>query len=148
MTATLEKKPSTAVPGYQVFIASLDLYTVALAEASCKIDRDEYWQKENEYSNNYKVATKPLVIEDKFFNVRSTLTLGVMGDKSKSTVVRIVASYDLAFRSSTTSKEFVERFCESDVLLIVMPYFREFVTDITARMHIPPIILPLSTKGR
>lgn len=147
MTSTAEKK-ATLIPDYQQFLRSLDLYMVALSDVNCKIDRDEYWrrEKDDERNTTYRIETKSTAIEADSFEVRSTLTLEIKGEKSKSAAVRIVASFDLFLDSKTTSKEFIDRFCESDVILIVMPYFREFVTDMTAKMHIPPLVLPLSTK--
>jgi len=146
MTAATERK-SRVVPDYQAFLASLELYTVALAEASCKINRDQFWEKDTEHKNSYRITSRPVALEDDYFEIRSTLTLNVTGRKADLPLVRVVASFDLHFHSPKVSKECVGKFCESDVVLIVMPYFRELVTDVTARMYIPPIILPLSTKG-
>jgi preprotein translocase subunit SecB len=147
MPTTAERKSNLKPAAYQAFIASLDLYTIGLTEMSCKIQRDEYWKKDEEHVINYKLRSKSVSIEQKHFDVRSTFMLDMTGEKSKSTVIRVEASFDLHFHASAVSKEFVEKFCESEIRLIVMPYFRELVTDVTARMHIPPLILPLSTKG-
>lgn len=145
MTETTEKK-ATLAADYQAFIASLELYFIALAEASCKINRDEYWKKEEEQLNSYKLTSKSSSIEQKHFDVRSTCALDVMGEKSKSTLVRVVVTFDLHFHASPITKEFVEKFCDAEIRLIVMPFFREYVANVTARMHVPPIVLPLSTK--
>lgn len=144
---TIAEKKSNLTPDYQTFIASLELYTIGITEISCKIHRDEYWKKDEEHVINYKLKSKPVSIEQKHFDARSTFALDMTGEKSKSTVIRVEASFDLHFHAPVVSKEFVEQFCESEIRLIVMPYFRELVSDITARMHIPPIILPLSTRG-
>lgn len=147
MTVSAEKK-TTRASDYEDFISSLELYTIGLAGASCNIDREAYWEMEQEHSNSYEVVTRVTKIAETYFDARSTLTLDVSGEKSKSKLIEIVASFDLHFHASIKSKQCIERFCDSDVLLIVMPYIREYVTDVTARMHVPPIILPLSQKKK
>jgi preprotein translocase subunit SecB len=145
MSEAAEKK-SAPTTDYQAFIASLELYTIGLKESSCKIDRDEYWKKDEEHLNSYKLTSKLSSIEQKHFDVRSTFTLEITDEKSKTALVRVVATFDLHFHASPITREFVEQFCDSEIRLIVMPFFREFVADVTARMHIPPVILPLATK--
>jgi preprotein translocase subunit SecB len=145
MTPPTEKKRP---PDYQEFIRSLELYMIALTESWFKINRDDYWKdRETERNTTYKVEAKPTEIGDEYFEIRCTLTLDVKAEKEKTPVVHIVASYDLHLHSSAISKDYVHKFCQADVLLLVIPYFREFVTDITGKMYIPPIVLPLSTKG-
>jgi hypothetical protein len=67
------------------------------------------------------------------------------GGKSKVHIVSIAATYDLHFHAKVKPKPLVDKFCNSDLRLIVWPYFREYVTDVSARMYIPPVILPLAT---
>jgi preprotein translocase subunit SecB len=131
---------------YQEFIADLDMYYLALSEASCKINREAFWEKDSEHRIAYNLKSKPVCVESKSFDVRCVFTLAMTGEKSKSPVVNVVAEFDVSFHSSKPKKEFVEEFCKSEIRLLVIPYCREFVTDLTARMHIPPLILPLSTK--
>ena len=146
MPATTEKRSNTAAD-YKAFIASLQLYTIGLAESSCEINREAYWEEGQEQSISYKLTSKPLQSDHGHFDVRSALTLNVSREKSKPPVIRVAVAFDLHFHAESLTKEFVEKFCESEIQLIVWPYFREYVTNITARMHIPPVILPLSNKS-
>jgi hypothetical protein len=40
--------------------------------------------------------------------------------------------------------EHAKKFAESDAWLVFWPYFRQFVSDTTARMAIPPLAIPLA----
>jgi preprotein translocase subunit SecB len=145
MVTTAEKKIAKD-SGYAAFIASLHLYSIGLAESSCSIDRDEYWGKDEEKSVSYKMMSKPLALQEKTFDARSSLTLTITGEKSKAAIVKIVVTFELHFHASPITKELVDKFCESEIRLIVWPYFREYVSNTIGRMHIPPVILPLSDK--
>jgi preprotein translocase subunit SecB len=138
-----EKKAATEL-SYESFIASIQLYMIGLAEASCSIDRDEYWGTAEEKSISYKLTSKASSVEDDSFDARSTLTLTLSGDKSKKQFVKISVSFDLHFHADLTKKEYVDQFCKSEIRLIVWPYFREYVSNTIGRMHIPPVILPIS----
>ena len=146
---TITERRSQAAADYKAFISSLQLYTIGLAESSCEINRDGYWEDGEEQSISYKLISKPLKSDHEkgHFDVRSRLEVAISRGKSKPPVLRVSAAFDLHFHANSLTKDFVEKFCESEIRLIVWPYFREYVTNITARMHIPPVILPLSNKG-
>jgi preprotein translocase subunit SecB len=85
-----------------------------------------------------------LALGEYYFDVRAKLEVTVTGRKTKAHLVEIVASFDVHFHSEELPKQLVERFCNSEARLIVWPYFREYVSDVSSRMYIPPVILPLS----
>jgi len=135
-------------PDYAAFIAALRLYNIGLKESSCSLDRDEYWKTDAEKKLDYKLTSKSNGQDKKHFDAESTLSLTLCGERPNSPVLRLSATFDLHFHGESITKEFVQQFCGSEIRLIVWPYFREFVTNMTARMHIPPVILPLSDKDR
>jgi hypothetical protein len=144
MPTTTEKR-SKAAFDYTAFIESLELRTINLKESTCEINRDEYW-KDEERSIGYKFSSEPIGIKGAYFDARARLELLMSGEKSKSSMVKIAATFDLHIHAKTALKEYVTKFCKSEIRLIAWPYFREFVMDISGRMYIPPIILPLSDK--
>jgi preprotein translocase subunit SecB len=90
------------------------------------------------------VSSKLQSIGDGFFDVRSTLTLAITKAGDERPLVRFLATYDLHFHGKDISKKNVDKFVASEVRLIIWPYFRELVNNASGRMHIPPIILPIS----
>ena len=145
MPRTSAQKKTVNEPSYADFIATLQLYSIGLAETNCSINRPEFWKKEKA-NINYQLISKASDIGDEAFDAKSTLTLAVTGEKSKTQAVQITVAFDLHFHAKIARKEFVEKFCESEIRLIVWPYFREYVSNTIARMHIPPVILPISNK--
>jgi len=141
----MTEKRSKSTLTYTSFIESLHLHTINLKDATCEIDRDAYW-KDEEKSVAYKFTSEPTGIKGNYFNARARLEVVMTQEKSKANVIKIVATFDVRVYAKTAPKEYVKKFCESEIRLIIWPYFREFVTDISARMYIPPIILPLSDK--
>jgi preprotein translocase subunit SecB len=133
-----------AKPDYQAFLASLDVYMIALTHSAFRIQRDEYFEGSEDNKISFKLSSKSNSVGEKHFDVRSTLNLTASNEKSKKILVRFTATFELHLHASPVNEEFVKRFCESEIRLIVWPYFREYVSDVTARMYIPPLILPLS----
>lgn len=47
---------------------------------------------------------------------------------------------------SVIGKDFLDKFKRNTLKLITYPYVREFVNDITAKMGLPPLVLPIWTN--
>lgn len=146
MPETIQKR-AVAAPSYTEFLKSLHLSIIALKESSCEIDRDRYWKERKERNISFKLLSKPTSVNEEHFDIRSTLTLNVNTQKATSSVVKVSATFDLHFHAEPIIEEFVEKLCQSEIRLIVWPFFREFVINMTARMHIPPVTLPLSDEA-
>ncbi len=146
MPTTVEKKSKAAPLEYTEFLASLQLFAINLRESACDIDRKEYWEhKEKNITYKVTATAESIASEEESFNVRARLEVTMTGGKSKVHITKIAATYDLHFHAKLMPKSLVDKFCNSDLRLIVWPYFREYVTDVSARMYIPPVILPLAT---
>jgi preprotein translocase subunit SecB len=141
-------KTSGQKADYQTFLASLDVYTIVLARSAFRIERDDFFEGSEDNRMSFRLSSKPLTIAEKHFDVRSTLNLEVTNEKLKKTVLQFAATFELHFHGTPISDEFVRDLCSSEIRLIVWPYFREYVSDVTARMYIPPIVLPLSERKR
>jgi len=133
---------------YQAFLASLDLYLIALTQSSFKIEREDYFKATEDNSISFKLSSKPKDVEKNRFDVLSTLNLKVSNDKSKKVFIVFAATFELHFHASSTNEEFIKRFCDSEIRLVVWPYFCEYVSDVTARMYVPPLLLPRSEHNK
>jgi preprotein translocase subunit SecB len=139
----LNKKPALKVDRYSSFLSSLDPTTIALIHEAFRIDRLKYLESEKD-SLNVRVSSKLLSIGDGFFDVRSTLILVITKAGDEKPLVRFLATYDIHFHGKEINKRNVDRFITSELRLIIWPYYRELVNNASGRMHIPPIILPIS----
>jgi len=65
-------------------------------------------------------------------------------EKEKDVALEISATFCLIYFSDTHfSEEFFEIFKNTNLVINSWPYLREFVQNITQRMNIPPLTLPL-----
>ena len=139
--------PNTADSDYTEFLKSLEPITIALAESRLRVDHDRYF---SERSMKLSVAwhCEPIDVQDDYFEADANLILrlGPSAAKSKPTV-----EIDVTFRMHINApkpinRALVDRFTDSDVRILIWPYFREYVSNATGRMHIPPIMLPLGVR--
>ncbi len=125
---------------YAEFLEAVELFSIAIVHSSFRIRRDEYLEQE-ETENQAILRCVPTNITENSFDLRATLSLRVLA--GKRILIRLIASYDLHMHSKNVTADQVRQFAANEVRLVVWPFFREFVTNTTARMHIPPIILPI-----
>lgn len=140
------KKTKQTPLDYNAFLRSLQLHVISLKEASCDIDREAYWEHK-ERNLAYKMQAATIHVEGDYFDVQAKLEVTMTGGKSKVHQIRISTIFYLHFHADTIPKMLLDKFCNSDLRLIVWPYFREYVSDVSSRMYIPPVILPLSNEG-
>lgn len=94
-------------------------------------DRASYVQENNKVKviHKYYLTAKESEMEKKF-------------------VIKISVCFCLVFLTdSPFSKEFFEIFKNINLPVNSWPYFREFVQNMTQRMNIPPITIPLLKRG-
>jgi len=148
MTRTQRKKQAVeSIAGYTDFIKSLNLSVIALTESNVKVDRDAYLNEEN-HAISIGWKAKPVVPAGRdYFDVIAELTVKVAKPKSQTAFLELKATYALHVHCMKDfPKEYGARFCNVEVRLMLWPYFREFVTGMCGRMHIPPVFLPLATR--
>jgi hypothetical protein len=116
------EKGAVEIPSLPAFLKTLHLSRIALKESSCEIDRDRYWKEDREKDISLKLTTKPISVNREHFDVRSTLMLGVKTTRCGSSVLKVSATFDLHFHAEPI-EDFVEKLCQSEIRLIVWPYF-------------------------
>jgi hypothetical protein len=131
---------------YSKFLSELELFSIALIRSTCRVNRKEYLHVDDT-NVSFKLSSKSLQVHDSSFDVCSTLRLKVTSEKSGDLQLWITATFEMHIHGAAPlAPEFIERFCDSEVRLIVWPYFREYVGNMSTRMHIPPFILPLRSR--
>jgi hypothetical protein len=135
--------------GYGDFLRGTKLVGLALASCSASLDRGIYIEliEKKKSARNISAEYKLEDVQKDFFDVAAKFTL-VMQDKAEGRkALTIECSFAGHFHcgASAVPREFANRFTQSELRLILWPYFREFVSNITAKMAIPPILIPLSS---
>jgi preprotein translocase subunit SecB len=142
----VNNKLSIADKSYATFLASLDPVIIALVQSSVSLERQKYLESEQE--RIYVIFGSKLIrFGDSHFDVKTKLELQVKKEEKSKPLLRFAATYDLHFHAAETTKQNVDRFVKSDVRLLIWPYLRELVSNMSSRMHIPPILLPVGKPG-
>lgn len=128
---------------YTQFVRSLDLVMIALTSVRARIKRDEYFEaKGRELSAAASVTPKRMSRD--YFDLRTQVNVKSTS-KSSNALFNFSATYELHFHAKPPiDAKLVRRFADSDAHFILWPYLREHVSDVSARMYIPPILLPAS----
>ena len=145
----ITKTGNTKKETYQQFLANVGLFSIALDSISANLDREAYWNVREKDSPSIanNVASKYVLtnFEKDHFDVMAIFTFQMKEGEGKP-FLNIEMRYFAHFhpKSGTFDKKFSEKFAQSEARLIFWPYFRQATFDMTARMNIPPITLPLS----
>lgn len=137
----------TADSDYTFFLKSIEPIIISLVGSRFRVDREEYF---NEESKRLSIAWRcvPSKIGHDCFDAHATLIVKLGSTKARSKPsVEIDATFEMHFHGAKPiNRAFVERFADSEVRIVIWPYFREFVSSVSGRMHIPPIVLPFGTR--
>ena len=81
------------------------------------------------------------------FVVQAKFTVIEKQEVLDTPVVSVKATFSARFElAEKASKEAVEAFAHLEARLIFFPYIRHFISDITYRMSINPIVLPMTSE--
>jgi preprotein translocase subunit SecB len=119
-------------------------------EVSAKLNREVYWKHfsdVDELTREIGAIYKTINIEEDHFDVLAEYELRITHKKDKNSSLEVKCRYSAHFHaSSNCNGETVERFANSEAKIIIWPYFRSLVSDITGRLHIPPITIPFALE--
>ncbi len=152
MRPTLATKTAAAIKvgqktdNYSRFLASVDPIIIALVQETFRIDRERYLKSEREVLRA-GIESKLVKLGKDAFDVRTSLVLTATTAPAAKPLIDFRAVYNLHFHGSGITEANVKRFVTNELRIVIWPYFRELVNNATARMHVPPIILPVSSRG-
>jgi preprotein translocase subunit SecB len=137
-------KPKLAkADSYTEFVRSLDLIIIALTSSSARIKRAEFFEAKG-HDLSIAVKLEPKRLSRDYFDLEAQARLRLTSKRSDS-LINLSATYELHFHAKPPiDAKHVHRFADSDAHFILWPYLREYVSDVSARMYIPPIMLPVS----
>jgi preprotein translocase subunit SecB len=134
---------------YATFLRGIKLSGFGLQESRTVLNRDAYAALYEKERLTYRISTDyhTAEVEKDFFNASAKLKLNVEDKKGvMPEAVLIECTFETHFHCDgcRITRDLAERFTESELRLVVWPYFRQFVNDATARMTIQPILIPFS----
>ena len=146
---TTKRVRATRDEQYKDFLRSLDLITVGLKSCSASIDRASYFaprgrKGKRKAVNRFEADYKLNLTTDQYFEAQGEFKLTVSDLAKSPAALHIDFALEVHVHAKPPiQKEFAQRFTEAGLGTVLMPYARSFVTEITARMYIPPIVVPL-----
>jgi hypothetical protein len=131
------------------FVAGLHLIGMGLQKSSTELHRDKLWKILKSESSQVKrqlVESYRLTeIQEGFFEAEGEYQLTVGEGDLLGLEIHCSFEVHMHTASSEVDHAMAERFAKQDLRFVLLPYARQFVTDMTGQMQIPPIILPLAT---
>ena len=138
----------------QSFASKVGLFAFGLKSCSCALDRHAHAKMRRAGPDKaLRLVTSETFIE-RITDETQAFDGGIKYElviKEKGEQVHAI-SIECVFLAhfhgpSRVGKEKIEAFLKSYMPIISWPYFRQFVSDTTARMAIPPVTLPLLSQG-
>lgn len=137
---------------YERFLQSVTLTALGINSCSCDLDRQHYLSqfrsKSQRPTRRLKQQGKVTEIGPNYFDAEVAFNVTCSSeDKQKSkALLTIKFVLEAHFHAESPSPEYAQKFATSQLLTILLPYARHFVTNITNEMSIPPLFLPLAVK--
>jgi hypothetical protein len=141
---------------YYEFLQKVWPTEIALRTCAAKFDRPRYWARVRgkKPSDELRRLDTRYQLEDvgaNYFDASGVLRLTIQDKKNRRTLVEIACAFEAHLHlrgNQPIRREHARRFAESELRVVLWPYFREFVTDISSKMSIPPLLIPVSLRVR
>lgn len=136
---------------YEEFVRELGAVAVALRSCSANLDRGLYFELREKRKKNIRRSLKPefkleRVAKD-YFDVLASIEVAIHDASSDHEALRVECAFEGHIHATPPlRKEYAERFATSDLRVVMWPYMRQMVSDMTMRMAILPIFLPIIYK--
>lgn len=126
---------------YRALLGGVQIEEIGLTSCSAKFRRDKLGEL-------LKISTKNSVRlldrKERLFYLEHSYELVASSGPRKDFALKIECAYNLSYRADKElPEEFFQIFMKRNVPVNTWPYFREFVHNITIRMGLPPLTLPL-----
>lgn len=131
------------------FIRSIKFAGLGLDRCDARINRialSAAREAASELKNDVSIKQYVLAHESSYFVVGTDFELVQHADPENRLLV-IAATFSAKFDlAKSASEEMVRSFTNLEARLIFFPYLRHFVSDITYRMGIDPLVLPMTSE--
>ncbi len=151
-----KKKKLLSAPNtikYETFLDSLELIAIGIKACSCNLDRLGYMQFRQNTKRPVRILeeeAKVTSLKDNHFDaeIRFSIRLASESQATPDASLSVECIFEAHFHTGAdpADRAHVEKFAQSELRFLLLPYARHFVTDMTARMAIGPIVLPIQTK--
>ncbi|SRR6266478_1577669 len=139
---------SKAKEDYIRFLKSLEVDEIYLSETTARFDRDSSKSSTKQVSVHGRSRFGKPLISNASFTVPATMEVLIGAPNTKDAFGRIEVTYVLKFsvESKELNPEHVNQFTRSTIKVVIWPFFREFIHNMTARFGIPHVNVPIHAE--
>lgn len=129
--------------------SSAELIGMGIKESSCRLERSAYAdlrRKDSGQSTLREISSRTSLVKqrDGAFDAQISYELRIKERNIDLVPLKIECVFEAHFHGpKTASSGEAKSFVDDYLGIISWPYFRQYVSDVTARMSIAPIVLPL-----
>lgn len=128
---------------YNAILAQVELKEIALEECSAKIRKDRI-AKSLKISIKDKISYKREEGSDNHIWITHGYEVIASSDSKRDFALKITCLFSVAYSAKVPLGEpFLDIFMNRSARMHTWPYFRELVQNLTQRMNVPPLTLPL-----
>jgi len=137
--------------GYDAFLRNIELFALGMDSLEAQLERADYARAHSDESVKIEKTVEStftlLEMAEDYFDLAAEFVF-TMSPEDAGHFLRIAVKYSAHFhwKDSVPSLADVNRFAQAEARLIFWPYFRQAVSDISARMHIRQITVPLTPR--
>ena len=136
---------------YDAFLRNIELFALGMNSLDASLQRAEYAaahaDKASKLEKTVESTFNLMELGEDFFDVSAAFVF-TMRSKGGEPFLRIAVNYEAHFhwKGSAPREIEVQRFAQTEARLIFWPYFRQAVSDVSARMYIRQITVPLTLR--
>lgn len=132
---------------YLGFLATLQLIGLGLNNSSIELHRQTLFDITEEKASSRTFTEEYRIVElgADYFDAEGHY--GVSISDGERLGVRVECTFDVHIHCQSPDQSMVERFTKQDLRFMMLPYARTFISDMSGRMQIRPIILPMATAA-
>jgi preprotein translocase subunit SecB len=151
MTKSTKRKSSSLTSSTRkttAFDEKVELIGLGVKECVCRLERSHYFQiRRTRPKDEIRTITSHVYLEkhnDVAFDGIIEFAFGIKDRANQTVPLEIKCSYQSHFHAPKGfERAQAEKFLGTYLSIIAWPYFRQLVADMTGRMSVSPITLPL-----
>lgn len=141
-----ENRAAITIDDYNEILSGIELQDIYLNDTSCEaFDRAAFIESFDHLEANLTTACRYEHLSGPKEIVRVSQVVGLFYGSQEAPLLIMYAEFKLDYKSEHKwNDSFFDRFKVGPLFLQVVPYLREFIHQMSVRMKLPPIILPLA----
>lgn len=135
--------------GRLAFLRSIKLVGLRLISADCRVDHSKFFELIEQEKGSLAISAKYRLkeVSDDAFDCEGEFHWTATNEKGDQGLT-LNCVYEAHFHAEGASEcqEFASDFVQSEMKLVFWPYFRQLASDLSSRMSIPPITVPMAAE--